>query len=112
MIREIHNVLLSKEMGRKATEEFRRSQNWIGGAGPATPRFVPPPPEFVLECMSNLEIFLHEDRRDLASTPQGRPRPSAGETIHPFLDGNGQLGRLLVTFLLCVIREPFLYLSL
>jgi Fic family protein len=66
LIREIHEVLLSKAPGSdKQPGEFRHSQNWIGGARPGTAAFVPPPPELVLDCMSALELFLHDDRADL-----------------------------------------------
>ena len=116
LICEIHSVLLSKGRGaEKQPGEFRRSQNWIGGSRPGNAAFVPPPPEFVLECMSSLELFLHEDRPDLPLLIKAGLVHVQFETIHPFLDGNGRLGRLLVTFLLCAqnaIREPILYLSL
>jgi Fic family protein len=116
LICEIHNVLLSKTRGsEKQAGEFRRSQNWIGGSRPGNAAFVPPPPELVLDCMSSLELFLHEDRPDLPLLLKAGLVHVQFETIHPFLDGNGRLGRLLITFLLCaqgVIREPILYLSL
>jgi len=116
LICEIHDVLLSKGRGsEKQPGEFRKSQNWIGGTRPGNASFVPPPPELVLDCMSNLELFLHEDRPDLPLLIKADPVHVQFETIHPFLDGNGRLGRLLITFLLCaqnVIREPILYLSL
>ena len=116
LICEIHDVLLSKGRGsEKQPGEFRRSQNWIGGTRPGNASFVPPPPELVLDCMSNLELFLHEDRPDLPLLIKAGLVHVQFETIHPFLDGNGRLGRLLITFLLCaqnVIREPMLYLSL
>ena len=116
LIREIHAVLLSKGRGSdKQPGEFRHSQNWIGGARPGTAVFVPPPPELVLDCMSALERFLHEERADLPLLIKAGLVHVQFETIHPFLDGNGRLGRLLVTFLLSaagVLREPILYLSL
>jgi Fic family protein len=116
LICEIHDVLLSKGRGsEKQPGEFRRSQNWIGGTRPGNASFVPPPPELVLDCMSNLELFLHEDRPDLPLLIKAALVHVQFETIHPFLDGNGRLGRLLITFLLCaqnVICEPILYLSL
>jgi Fic family protein len=95
--------------------EFRESQNWIGGTRPGTAAFVPPPPELVLDCMSALERFLHDERADLPLLVKAGLVHVQFETIHPFLDGNGRLGRLLITFLLCaagVLREPILYLSL
>lgn len=116
LIREIHEVLLSKGRGsEKQPGEFRQSQNWIGGTRPGTAVFVPPPPELVLDCMSALELFLHEERSDLPLLIKAGLVHVQFETIHPFLDGNGRLGRLLITFLLCaagVLREPILYLSL
>jgi len=116
LIREIHEMLLSKGRGsEKQPGEFRRSQNWIGGSRPGNAVFVPPPPEPVLDCMSNLEMFMHEERGDLPLLIKAGLVHVQFETIHPFLDGNGRLGRLLITFLLCaqqVIREPILYLSL
>ena len=115
LIREIHEVLLSKGRGSdKQPGEFRRSQNWIGGTRPGTAAFVPPPPELVLDCMSALERFFHEER-DIPLLVKAGLVHVQFETIHPFLDGNGRLGRLLITFLLCasgVLREPILYLSL
>ena len=116
LIREIHEVLLSKGRGSdKQPGEFRASQNWIGGTRPGTAAFVPPPPELVLDCMSALELFLHDERADLPVLIKAGLVHVQFETIHPFLDGNGRLGRLLITFLLCaagVLREPILYLSL
>jgi len=116
LIREIHEVLLAKSRGsEKQPGEFRRSQNWIGGTRPGNAVFVPPPPEKVMECMGALELFLHEDRPDLTVLIKAALVHVQFETIHPFLDGNGRLGRLLITFLLCAagaLREPILYLSL
>jgi Fic family protein len=116
LIREIHEVLLSKGRGSdKEPGEFRRTQNWIGGARPGIAAFVPPPPELVPECMGALELFLHEERPDIPLLVKAGLAHVQFETIHPFLDGNGRLGRLLSAFLLCdagVLREPILYLSL
>jgi Fic family protein len=116
LIREIHGVLLSKGRGSdKQPGEFRQSQNWIGGTRPGTAAFVPPPPDLVPDCMNALELFLHEERADLPLLLKAGLIHVQFETIHPFLDGNGRLGRLLITFLLCaagVLREPILYLSL
>lgn len=116
LLREIHEVLMSGVRGSEKTPgEFRRSQNWIGrpGATLNEATFVPPPPHELDRLMGNLELFLHE--------PGGLPRLAhAGiahaqfETIHPFLDGNGRVGRLLITFLLVhggVLEKPLLYLS-
>jgi Fic family protein len=116
LIREVHEVLLSRGRGSdKQPGEFRTSQNWIGGTRPGTAAFVPPPPELVSECMGALELFLHDERPDLPLLVKAGLAHVQFETIHPFLDGNGRLGRLLITFLLCaagVLREPILYLSL
>ena len=115
LIREMHDVLLSAGRGSgKQPGEFRRSQNWIGGTRPGNARFVPPPPEKVMECLGDLETFLHE--REIY-TPLLRAALAhlQFETIHPFLDGNGRLGRLLITLLLCeekILHQPILYLSL
>jgi Fic family protein len=115
LIREIHQVLLARGRGsNKEPGEFRRSQNWIGGTRPGNATFVPPPPELVLECMGQLELFLHE-KHDLPLLIRAGLVHVQFESIHPFLDGNGRLGRLLVTFLLCqegALQEPILYLSL
>lgn len=116
LIREIHAVLLSHGRGSdKEPGEFRRSQNWIGGTRPGNAAFVPPPPQYVMECMGQLELFLHEQRPDLPLLIRAGLAHVQFETIHPFLDGNGRLGRLLITFLLCAegaLHEPILYLSL
>ena len=116
LFREIHGVLLVKGRGSTQTPgEFRRSQNWIGGTRPGNAAFVPPPPEAVLECMSSLELFLHDDPEPTPVLLKAALAHVQFETIHPFLDGNGRLGRLLITLLLCdqkVLREPMLYLSL
>lgn len=116
LMREIHGVLLSEGRGSaKEPGEFRRSQNWIGGTRPGNAAFVPPPPELVMECMGALERFLHEERADIPPLVRAGLAHVQFETIHPFLDGNGRLGRMLITFLLCAcgaLRAPILYLSL
>jgi Fic family protein len=116
LIREIHKVLLARGRGSdKHPGEFRTSQNWIGGTRPGNAAFVPPPPERVTECMGALETFLHRESPDLPLLIKAAMAHVQFETIHPFLDGNGRLGRLLITFLLHIagaIREPILYLSL
>ncbi len=113
LIREIHEMLLSKGRGsHKLPGEFRSSQNWIGGTRPGNAVFVPPPPELVRDCMGALEIFLHDERPDLPLLIKTGLVHVQFETIHPFLDGNGRLGRLLITFLFCAanaLREPILY---
>ncbi|MDD2764972.1 MAG: Fic family protein [Opitutaceae bacterium] len=114
LIREIHGVLLAKGRGsRKQPGEFRTSQNWIGGTRPGNARFVPPPPDHVIDCMGALEKFLHDT--SVPALVRAGLAHAQFETIHPFLDGNGRVGRLLITFLLCqdgVIASPMLYLSL
>lgn len=116
LIREIHEVLLSKGRGSHAQPgEFRKSQNWIGGTRPGNAAYVPPPPEYVLDCMGQLESFLHLEDNSLPLLIRAGLVHAQFETIHPFLDGNGRVGRLLITFMLCaeeVLREPILYLSL
>ncbi|NMA46803.1 MAG: Fic family protein [Lentisphaerae bacterium] len=116
LFREIHGVLLNKGRDSKqAPGEFRRSQNWIGGTRPGNAVFVPPPAEEVLECMSRLELFLHDQPVPTPVLLKAALAHVQFETIHPFLDGNGRLGRLLIALLLCdqgVLRKPMLYLSL
>jgi cell filamentation protein, protein adenylyltransferase len=116
LIREIHGVLLSRGRGsNKDPGEFRRSQNWIGGTRPGNAVFVPPPHTAVPDCMAELERFLHAEADGLPVLVRAGLAHVQFETIHPFLDGNGRVGRLLITFLLCqagVLREPLLYLSL
>ena len=116
LIREIHRVLLSRGRGSgKNPGEFRRSQNWIGGTRPGNAVFVPPPHTKVEDCMSELESFLHREDDGIPTLLRAGLAHVQFETIHPFLDGNGRVGRLLITFLLCqrgMLREPLLYLSL
>ncbi len=116
LIKEMHKILMKGVRGKQKTPgEFRTSQNWIGKPGTTlqTADFVPPPPHEVNRCMGELEKYLHHDE----STPsliKAALIHSQFETIHPFLDGNGRLGRLLITFVLCnwkVIEKPLLYLS-
>src|SRR5580692_4264077 len=116
LIREIHEVLLSKGRGSHAQPgQFRKSQNWIGGTRPGNAAYVPPPPEYVTDCMGQLETFIHQDAPSLPLLVRAGLVHAQFESIHPFLDGNGRVGRLLITFMLCaeeVLREPVLYLSL
>ncbi|MCP5298074.1 MAG: Fic family protein [Chromatiaceae bacterium] len=116
LLREIHEILLSHGRGmHKQPGEFRRSQNWIGGSRPGSARFVPPPPDRVVDCLAELETFIHEEASGLPVLIKAALIHVQFETIHPFLDGNGRLGRLLITLLLCqreVLRQPLLYLSL
>ncbi len=116
LLREIHGVLLRSGRGSNKTPgEFRRSQAWLGGSRPGNARFVPPPTDRVVECMGALEKFLHGDPIETPTLLKAALVHVQFETIHPFLDGNGRLGRLLITFLLCAegaLSEPILYLSL
>jgi Fic family protein len=116
LIREIHKVLLRTGRGtEKQPGEFRRSQNWIGGSRPGNAVFVPPPPELVAECMGTLEQWLHDKPEKTPTVLKAALSHVQFETIHPFLDGNGRVGRVLITLLLCtegVLDEPLLYLSL
>lgn len=116
LIREIHGKLIASGRGsQKLPGEFRSSQNWIGSDRPSTATFVPPPPEKLLECLGDFEKFLHDDNVKLPALIKAALAHVQFETIHPFLDGNGRLGRLLITFILCVegvLKEPLLYLSL
>ena len=116
LLREIHGVLL--ETGRGAHQspgEFRRSQNWLGGSRPGNAVFVPPPPERLMDCLGPFEHFLHDEPEPMPSLIKAALAHVQFETIHPFLDGNGRLGRMLITLLLChdkVLQDPSLYLSL
>lgn len=115
LIREMHEVLMAAVRGgSKAPGEFRTSQNWIGGSRPGNAKFVPSPPDRVVECMSDLEKFLHSPG-NLPLLIRAALVHHQFETIHPFPDGNGRLGRLLITLMLCnekVLSQPILYLSL
>ena len=116
LIREVHKVLLARGRGSDKTPgEFRRSQNWLGGTRPGDARFVPPPPGRVATCMADLEKFLHDQPQRTPVLTKAALAHVQFETIHPFLDGNGRLGRLLVTLILCAqdaLTQPLLYLSL
>jgi len=115
LVRELHEKLMSGVRGDVATPgEFRRSQNWIGRPGStlATAMFVPPPPDRLMACLGDWETFLHDD--SLPPLVQAALVHSQFEAIHPFLDGNGRVGRLLITLLLVarrVLPSPLLYLS-
>jgi len=116
LIREIHEILMRNSRGStKQPGEFRTTQNWIGGSRPGNAVFVPPPPEYLMECLDNLEKFIHDENIAMPTLIKAALIHVQFETIHPFLDGNGRLGRLLITFLLCaagLLKKPLLYLSL
>ena len=116
LLREIHAELLSHGRGSdKRPGEFRQSQVWIGGSRPGNAHFVPPPPHAVPDCMGELEQFMHTTGDDIPALVRAGLCHVQFETIHPFLDGNGRVGRLLIVFMLInagVIKEPLLYLSL
>jgi Fic family protein len=116
LIREMHARLLQSGRGQtQSPGEFRRSQNWIGGSRPGNALFVPPPPNELSACLDALERFMHEDQSRLPAVIKAGLIHVQFETIHPFLDGNGRIGRLLVALYLCVhgvLRKPLLYLSL
>jgi Fic family protein len=116
LLREVHGHLLSRGRGAdKRPGEFRRSQNWLGGTRPGNAIFVPPPPHRVLDAMADLERFLHDREDGLPTLVRAGVAHVQFETIHPFLDGNGRVGRLLIALLLFetkVLSQPLLYLSL
>lgn len=116
LLKEIHSILLRGSRGKnKQPGEFRQSQNWIGGSRPGNAVFVPPPPGRLMDCLGQLEIFLHTDSHEMPTLIKAGLSHIQFETIHPFLDGNGRLGRLLITLLLChdqTLKQPLLYLSL
>jgi Fic family protein len=116
LIREMHEVLLrGGRWADKSPGEFRRSQNWVGGSRPGDAVYVPPPPDRLMDCLNKFERFLHDEKNKLPLLVQLGLIHVQFETIHPFLDGNGRLGRLLIALLLCAkgaLREPLLYLSL
>ena len=116
LIREMHARLLrSARGGSENPGEFRRSQNWIGGTRPGNALFVPPPVSELAACLDQFERFMHEDASRLPPLIKAGLLHVQFETLHPVLDGNGRIGRLLVTLYLCaerVLQKPLLYLSL
>ena len=116
LIREIHRELLKAGRGASLDPgEFRPTQNWLGGSRPGNARFVPPPAREVPDAMAALERFIHDQPQRTPVLLKAALAHAQFETIHPFLDGNGRVGRLLITFILChekVLTRPLLYLSL
>ena len=116
LIRELHGVLLSGgRFGAVRPGEFRKTQNWVGGTRPGNAVFIPPPADKVWECMGRLELFLHDWPETAPALLKTALAHAQFEIIHPFIDGNGRLGRLLIPLLLHeydVLKEPMLYLSL
>ena len=116
LIREMHGLLLASGRGsHKDPGQFRSSQNWIGGTRPGNAAFVPAPPADVDDLMSSLERFMHTEEPGVPELVRAALVHVLFETIHPFLDGNGRVGRLLIPVMLAhagIMREPLLYLSL
>ena len=116
LIKEMHAKVMAGGRGENATSgEFRCSQNWIGGTRSGNAVFVPPPPNQVMRCMGDLELFRHDRPAPMSALLKAALAHVQFETIHPFPAGNGRLGRLLITTILCeqkILREPLLYLSL
>lgn len=116
LLREIHERLMSSGRGSLLEPgSFRTSQNWIGGTRPGNAAYVPPPPDQMTACLNDLELFLHERHSGIPLLIRAGIAHLQFESIHPFLDGNGRLGRLLITLLLCsegALSQPLLYLSL
>jgi len=116
LIRELHARLMAQGRGsEKSPGVFRRSQNWIGGTRPGNAHFVPPPPQHVEDCMAALERFVHDRETPYPALVKAALAHVQFESIHPFLDGNGRIGRLLIAFILHhdgILSQPLLYLSL
>jgi Fic family protein len=116
LIKEIHAILLKGGRGgHKEAGEFRHSQNWIGGSRPGNAKFVPPPPQEVIPALGSLEKFIHGEPTQTPTLIKAGLAHAQFESIHPFLDGNGRLGRLLVPFIMIAegaLSSPLLYLSL
>jgi Fic family protein len=115
LIKQTHKILLSQIRGKhKLPGEFRKSQNWIGGSNLNNAHFVPPAQEYVAEAMSNLELFIQDDKIGLPHLIKAGLIHYQFETIHPFLDGNGRIGRILISLYLLekdILKHPILYIS-
>lgn len=116
LLRELHAELMRSGRGAgKAPGEFRRVQNWVGGLTPNAAELVPPPPTFVEPCIADLERFINDEPQRHAPLVKAALAHLQFETIHPFLDGNGRVGRLLIPLLFMaegLLQQPLLYLSL
>lgn len=118
LIREVHQYLMDGARGgSKSPGEFRRTQNWLGGTQPGNARYVPPPAYDVVRLVGDVEKFIHDDPEPSSILIKAALAHAQFETIHPFLDGNGRVGRLLITLLLSnpdnpILHRPLLYLSL
>ncbi len=116
LIKEIHAILMrGGRGGNKEPGEFRRSQNWVGGSRPGNAKFVPPPPQEVIRSLGALETFIHGEPTQTPTLIKAGLAHAQFESIHPFLDGNGRLGRLLIPFIMIAegtLSSPLLYLSL
>jgi Fic family protein len=116
LLREMHGVLLDHPRGQdKAPGEFRRTQVWLGGTRPGNAAFVPPPAAQLNDCLNAFERFLHDDPEPTSPLVRAALAHVQFETIHPFLDGNGRIGRLLIVLQLVadgLLHEPLLYPSL
>lgn len=116
LLREMHGVLLDHPRGRgKTPGEFRRTQVWLGGTRPGNAVFVPPPADRLMECLNAFERFLHDDPEPTSPLLRAALAHVQFETIHPFLDGNGRIGRALIVLQLVadgLLREPLLHPSL
>ncbi len=116
LIKDLHKILLSNSRGStKLPGDIRNSQNWIGGTRPGNAVFVPPPPHLLIEGLSDLEKFIHDDKQDISTILKAGLVHLQFETLHPFLDGNGRVGRLLIILIMIsegMLSQPLLYISL